>query len=334
LRAGGGEVLRDVFGAQAELSGGVLHGGDAHLGVAQGLWVEVDALCVAGEFARGLVQGVGRAFQHAQVFAQGRVDFGQFGEVAARVAQAGQDAVAVVVEQRGGGLGAGQEIGGMRQAAVFFQQGQPAFRGEGQGGQFVDRPGEAFALGFLFAGVGLGILAARAGVLPGAECAGGVGGKLAGAGIGIEQAALFGTFQQGVVGMLAVDIDQVLARRLELLDGGSAAVDEGARAAAGFDHAAQQQHALLPRQIVLVQQGDQFGQAVERELGRHFRALRAFAHHAGLGALAQDQGKGIEQDRLAGAGLAGEHGKSGMEVQVEAIDQDEVSEGQGEQHVR
>ena len=56
------------------------------------------------------------------------------------------------------------------------------------------------------------------------------------------------------------------------------------------------------------------------ELGRQLGALGAFAHHAGVAAAAEQELERIDQDRLAGAGLAGEHGEAGAELERGALD--------------
>ncbi len=74
--------------------------------------------------------------------------------------------------------------------------------------------------------------------------------------------------------------------------------------------------------------------ARQRELRGHHRLLGAVAHEAALGAHAQRQAQRVEQDRLAGAGLAGEHAEPGMEGEVEPVDQHDVANGEAEQHRR
>ncbi len=64
----------------------------------------------------------------------------------------------------------------------------------------------------------------------------------------------------------------------------------------------------------------------------HLPLLGALAHQRGIAARAERQRKGIEQDGLAGAGLAGEHRQPGREVDVEPIDQDDVANREPGQH--
>ncbi len=74
--------------------------------------------------------------------------------------------------------------------------------------------------------------------------------------------------------------------------------------------------------------------ARHREFGADLRLLGAVAHQPAFGAHAQRQAQGIEQYRLAGAGLAGEHAQPRPERQIELVDQHHVADGKAEQHRR
>ena len=60
--------------------------------------------------------------------------------------------------------------------------------------------------------------------------------------------------------------------------------------------------------------------------------LGALAHQRRIAARAEREREGIEQDRLAGAGLAGQHGKALGEIEIELVDQDDVADGQTDEH--
>ena len=64
----------------------------------------------------------------------------------------------------------------------------------------------------------------------------------------------------------------------------------------------------------------------------HLALLGALAHQRRLAARAEREREGIEQDRFAGAGLAGQHRKAGAEIDVEPIDQDDVADGKPGEH--
>src|SRR6202007_2713604 len=68
------------------------------------------------------------------------------------------------------------------------------------------------------------------------------------------------------------------------------------------------------------------------ELGRDLAAGAALAHDATLGARAERELPRVDQDGLAGARLAGEHGEAGAELEFERIDDDEVFQRQAAQH--
>ena len=68
------------------------------------------------------------------------------------------------------------------------------------------------------------------------------------------------------------------------------------------------------------------------ERRRHLPLLLALAHQGGVAARAERQRERVEQDRLAGAGFAGEHGKPLGKVDVEPVDQDDVADGKAGEH--
>ncbi len=150
---------------------------------------------------------------------------------------------------------------------------------------------------------------------------------------GIEQRPVHGRLDQGAIGMLTVDLDQRRADLAQQHDRHRRIVDEGAAAPVGALHAAQDQVALG------------FDAAVgkdrpRRMIGGHVEdrgdiALGAVvAHQRGVAAPAQRQRQGIEQDGLAGAGLAGKRRQPGGEVRAEAVDDDDIAYGKGDEHGR
>ncbi len=72
--------------------------------------------------------------------------------------------------------------------------------------------------------------------------------------------------------------------------------------------------------------------ATHLEHGGHLPLLGALAHQRLVAAAAERQREGIEQDRLAGAGLAGEHGEPRGEIDVELVDQDDVADRKSGKH--
>ena len=64
------------------------------------------------------------------------------------------------------------------------------------------------------------------------------------------------------------------------------------------------------------------------QLGGHRGGFLAVADQSGIGARAQRQPERVEQDRFAGAGLAGQHAEAGLELELEPVDQHDVLDGE------
>src|SRR5262249_10165781 len=59
----------------------------------------------------------------------------------------------------------------------------------------------------------------------------------------------------------------------------------------------------------------------------------AMADERAIAAAAEGKRQGVEQDRLAGTGLAGEHGHTRTKVDGEALDEDDVADREGGEHL-
>ncbi len=68
------------------------------------------------------------------------------------------------------------------------------------------------------------------------------------------------------------------------------------------------------------------------EAGDDLTLLDPLAYQRLVAARAERQREGVEQNRLAGAGFAGEHGKAVGEVDVEPVDEDDIADGQSGEH--
>ena len=151
-------------------------------------------------------------------------------------------------------------------------------------------------------------------------------------GIGIEQRALRRRAQQRLVFVLAVNIDQMLARLAQLRERHGAAVDERARAAAAVDHAPHQTRAIVTRKFVVGEPGLQRLERSGLELGADLAFLGALPHDARVAALAEHHRQRVDQDRFAGAGFAGEHREAGRELEIHPVDDHEIANVQRAQH--
>ena len=174
------------------------------------------------------------------------------------------------------------QAGGVREPLVFGLQLVPFLGPECERFEFLRLPVELLALGCQCLRVGFQRASVPADVLPRAKRLRDLHGQFSRTGIAIEQLALRRRAQQRLVLVLAVDIDQVFADILELLQGRGPAVDERARAARRFDDPAQQAFAVVAREIVVRAGRPSTRECfVGRELGADFGFVRAFAHQSG-----------------------------------------------------
>ncbi|EWS54707.1 hypothetical protein X551_02468 [Methylibium sp. T29] len=280
----------------------------------------------------GVLQLGLRALQHLEGIAQRRVVVEHTFERTDRLGAARVGRVVVLADRGQRRLHRVDDGLRVAQAVVLGVELRPFV---GAGGQLVelgDLPLQPLALAFQ-----VGLAAARVGELfacaapraPG-------GGQRRGveAGIAVEQAAHRVGPRQALPGVLPVDVDQVLARLAQLADGGRAAVDPRTALALGVERAAQQQGVVATVLFIgeagIGQPGPQRGRRVE--LGADLGARRALAHHAGVAAVAERELQRIDQDGLAGTGLAGERGEPGLQVELERGHDDEVAQGDALQH--
>jgi len=208
----------------------------------------------------------------------------------------------------------------------------PACEVVAQRAQFLDRQRQAFAFDLPRLAVALGVEAALVRGLPGVPARADCGGQGLRAGVGVEHFALGLRTQQRVVRMLAVNVEQEFGGILQLRQRRGAAVDEGTRAAAGIDHAAQDQRAVVCGETRFVEPGRKGRQFVDREFGGNFGTRRARPHHAALGAVAQRQRQRVDQDGFSGAGFASEHGQPRREIELDRFDKQVIADGKMRQH--
>jgi hypothetical protein len=128
-----------------------------------------------------------------------------------------------------------------------------------------------------------------------------------------------------------MDFHQGGSQRSQGLGAYGLVVDKGAGAAVGKLGPPQDQ-LVLRRNAVRDQQ------LAHRVCGRQleYRAdlalLDAVPDKRGIAARTERKRKGVEQDRLAGAGLAGQHAEAAREVDVQAVDQHNIADGEPGQH--
>ena len=136
--------------------------------------------------------------------------------------------------------------------------------------------------------------------------------------------------EQAAVVLLAVQLDQRVGERPQRLGGHPAVVDPGLPPAVGARRAAQDQ-LVRAGQPGLGQQRRRRVAVGQHELRRHL-ALGGAGAHLAAAAPAEHEAEAVEQDRLAGAGLAGQHVQARPEAQLGRLDQHHVADRQRLQH--
>ena len=115
-----------------------------------------------------------------------------------------------------------------------------------------------------------------------------------------------------------------LAERAQLAGRGRAAVDPAAALALRVERAAQQQFFAFRVEPVAGKPCVAVGRAVERR--GDLAARRAFAHEHRVRARTERELQRVDQDRLAGTGLAGQHREAGREFELEFMHDHEVAQ--------
>ncbi len=167
---------------------------------------------------------------------------------------------------------------------------------------------------------------------PSGERFGGIARKRLASRVRIEERALVVAPQEQLMIVLAMDVDEAFPQLAQLRDGRRPAIDERARAPSQVHRPPQQACAIA---LVQVLRGEPFahrGNGGDVEIGAHLGAGRAGAYNARIGAAAEGQRKRIDENRLAGARLAGERAEARRQLEIEPIDDDVVANGQGPQH--
>ena len=132
--------------------------------------------------------------------------------------------------------------------------------------------------------------------------------------------------------VLPMDVEEEFTGFAQLRDRRRMAVDERAAAAASIERAPQQQHARITAQRMLIKPRRERPAGRGIEFRCDFRTLRAVADHRRVGAAAHSELERVHQDRLARAGLAGEHREPRLELELERLDDDKIADAQLAEH--
>ena len=285
--------------------------------LAQLLWIGIQILLIMTQGIHRFLQVVLRTFQHGERFFQARIKL-----------HCGPHPRGQGIQLReAGGIGIAQDLDAelsgfeqtrrMRQASIFSLQLSPIRHTEFQIFQFAALKQQQLALGQHAGSVLFQLHAPLAQSLPVAEQQrhrAGIAHKI---GVAVQNVTLRIGTQQGLMRVLAVDIQQIPAHCAHLLLGGGAAIDETARAAICIEHAAHQAHTGIAFQTLLRQPRFNLRQLADVEFRANFRTFTAIAHHHRIATLAQCQRQRINQKRFSRTGLAGERSEACGKVEFE-----------------
>gem|GEM_PF-6297270 len=133
--------------------------------------------------------------------------------------------------------------------------------------------------------------------------------------------------------MLAMDLDQTRADVLECRHTGGLIIDKGTRAAIGPEDAAQDQLlARLGLEAALFNGRNQFGIVGRDEHSRRHRLFGPATHQTGIAACAQRQTQRIQNNRLTRAGFTGQNRQPLLDLKVQSIDENHITDGKTGQH--
>ena len=279
---------------------------------------------------RVMLQIVAHVLDLRQSGLQGVCEFGVAGlDVLLRLqplqcpVDAGGGAVVVVIQGRQGLLGGIDEALRMRQPAMLKVELLPLPRLGRELVELAQLPLQALAF-FLHGGLARSGFVERAlGFAPGRPAV--AQGPRVEPGVIVQQLAHGVGAGQALPGVLAVDVHQFIGQGLELAGRGGAAVDPGA-AAALMVHLALELQWLSCWRIKAMLLQPLGHRRTHAEFGHDFAARCPFAHHRGIGASAQHQLQGIDEDGFARAGLAGQHGKPRVQIQIERLHDHKVAQ--------
>jgi hypothetical protein len=123
---------------------------------------------------------------------------------------------------------------------------------------------------------------------------------------------------QGLVLVLAVDIQQHAAKLFQLCQRAGVAVDEAAGAAVVADRAAQYALSAIV-QFVFFQPGQGLRKVRDIEFRRYIRPFCAIAHGSGISPGSHGQPQSVQHNGLAGTGFPGQCGHAPVEIKLDVF---------------
>ena len=297
--------------------------------------VDVGLVRVTGEFGLQLAQGGdGLLVQGLEGGGRG-IDSLQFLQGAADDAGLGEEGGFVLAQQAERGLAELEQFGGVAGAAVVLLDLRFFLRLEAGGGNFAGLKAEQVEL------LRIGLFIHDQGGLLGFE--GGAAADEVGEGLalgiqvskGVQDGELAGGMQERLVLVRAVDVHQPLAQGGEDSQRRGGAVDELAVGAGAGEGALEEKLVVGARLEAVFLQKRLEGRAEPGDVegGLDGATVAAAANEGAVGALAQGEVEGADEDGFAGAGFARNDVVAGLQLERQVGHEGEVLDAQGRQHV-
>ena len=149
--------------------------------------------------------------------------------------------------------------------------------------------------------------------------------------MGVQQTALWLPPHQGQKFLLPVYVDEQLTQFANRTQRQELAIHPGSRTPFQADDTAQEQF-VFGGDGLCFQPFSDTGETARVEGGGDLRTLCAVPYHVRRGATADGQHDGVDQDGLAGAGLAGQGSQTRPQVEIDGVDDGEVANGEMSEH--
>lgn len=294
--------------------------------------IGIEVVDEAVQFADRLLDLDLRAGQQVDRFAESGGLAAERGQAVEAGIERGKDVAGIALAAHFHDLAAGGEQAfGVAQGLLLLLQAFQFVFAEGQVFQFFQLVAEQLVAGALFVAATRQAFEFLAGLLPALRGELHLARQLLAAGVLVEQAPVGLALQQRLVLVLAMDVDQQFAQALQVAQRAGRAVDVGTRATFGSDHPAQDARTVL-FQVALGEPVAGLGDGTDVEAGENVGLVRSGTYRAAVGAVAEGKAEGVEHDRLARTGFAGDHAHAGSEFEIQVLDDGVVVNGQVNQH--
>ena len=333
-RFGRRQELRQRLGPHAVPARGVVQRREPLVDAREVAGIEVEAAAVVAQRPRGFLELDTRGIDQRHDLGERRIVRGGGREPGGDLRDAPRQRLVRFLERVGGLRARVDQRRGVREPRLRGAELRPLALAHRERGELVPARLEDLALGGRPASVDPGRVASLARRTPLPPRVAGLLRQRRESAERVDELALRLRGRERLVRVLAGDLDQPLAERLQLRERRGRAVDPRAASALRIEHAAQEDLAVAFGEPLLGQPRAHRRRVVDVERGRELGALGAGADLARLEADAEQEAERVEQDRLARAGLAGERREAGLELELEGAHDDEIADRQQPQHLQ